>query len=251
MKAFVAMSSLLACAFSLNAQITAVLERVPGHSSMIAVAPDGVPEIKIRNISNVNLTAFAISMAPADADDTPFLFYLDAAVDDRAPNQLPLVPTHEYVVNVPIRLLGSGQIKDLYKQPIVTAEVFADGTTGGDAILLTRLMSRRNSMLQAVELAHEILANAAKHNVPPPQLIEQFRILANSLNHWYIPPEQQVGRTVYQSITQKLMDLPPLEVGSPFPPTAFVEKETVLLNRQRSTLLNSRPNIADIALGRQ
>jgi 2-phospho-L-lactate guanylyltransferase (CobY/MobA/RfbA family) len=234
MKAFVAMASLLACAFSLNAQITAVLERVPGHSSMIAVAPEGVPEIKIRNISNVNLTAFAISMAPADADGTPFLFYLDSAVDDRAPNQLPLVPTQEYVVNVPIRLLGSRQIKDLYKQPIVTAEVFADGTTGGDAILLTRLMSRRNSMLQAVELAHEILANAAKHNVPPPQLIEQ-----------------QVGRTVHQSITQKLMDLPPLEVGSPFPPTAFVEKETVVLNRQRSTLLNSRPNIADMALGRQ
>jgi hypothetical protein len=252
MKFFVSMASLLACAFSLNAQITAVLERVPGHSSMTAAA-ESVPEIKIRNTSNVNLTAFAISLAPMDADSTPFLFYLDSAVDDhfRKPYQLPLPPTQEYVVDVPIRLMTSGQLNDVYKEPVVTAGVFADGTTEGDPILLTRLILRRCSMLQAVELAHDILSNAAKHNVPPPQLIEQFRMIANSLNHWYVPTEQQVGRTIYQSIMEKLMDLPPLQVGSPFPPTTFVEQETVVLNRQRAVLLNSRPNIADVALGRK
>jgi len=80
------------------------------------------------------------------------------------------------------------------------------------------------------------------------QLIEQFRKLADSLNRWYLPPEQQVGRSLYQSIVGKLMDLPEAPGGSPFPPSSFVAEETVKLNRQRVTLLESQPSLADAAL---
>ena len=80
------------------------------------------------------------------------------------------------------------------------------------------------------------------------QLIEQFRKLADSLNRWYLPPEQQVGRSLYQSIVGKLMDLPEAPGGSPFPPSSFVAEETVKLNRQRVTLLESEPGLADAFL---
>jgi hypothetical protein len=242
MKNAIPIVSALACAVSLNAQITVNLNSSPTRS----------PEIGIRNQSTARLTAFAVSMSPAKgaADDAPFVVFVDAAVDTdaRLSHQLktamPLEPNQGYMVPVPARLRPGQSPEALFEPPIVAAAVFADGTTTGDTSLLSRLILRRCNMLQAVELAGEILSDAGRRNVPRRQMIDQFQKLADSVNHWYLPPEQQVGRVLYQSIIEKLLNLPELRLGSPFPPTAFVEQETARLNRQRTALLESRPDLA-------
>jgi hypothetical protein len=171
--------------------------------------------------------------------------YVDTAIDQTA---MPLAPNQEYAVPVPSRFRPGQPREDLFEPPIVTAGIFADGATTGDPALLSRLILRRCNMLQAVEAALEMLSDAGRHNVPRSQLIEQFRNMADSLNHWYLPQEQRVGRSLYQSIIEKLMNLPEAPLGSPFPPTAFVEAETARLHRQRVALLDSRPSLADAAL---
>lgn len=242
MKAFLQLASALACAFSLDAQITVVLNKFPARS----------PEIVIRNNSTMSLTALAVSMAPvaeSAADSAPFVVYFDTAIDPdrvavryRFSAALPLAPGQEFAVPV-TSAFRDGRRVDLFRPPIDTAAVFADGTTAGDAALLARLLSRRGNMLQAVELASDILKNAGRSNVPRGQLIEQFSQLADSLNHWYLSPEKQVGRTLYQSIVEKLMNLPQSQLGAAFPPTAFVEQESAMLNRQRTSLLESQPGL--------
>jgi hypothetical protein len=142
---------------------------------------------------------------------------------------------------------NGSELEDLYRPPIVTAAVFADGTTAGDPALLARLMQRRGNMLQAVELALGMLSDAGKHNLPRGQLIGQFQMLAESLHHWYLPPEQQVGHSLYEGIAERLANVPELPVGAAFPPTAFVEEEIARLNRQRTVLLQARPDLAEIA----
>jgi hypothetical protein len=133
---------------------------------------------------------------------------------------------------------------DLFEPPVIHAAVFADGTTVGDAALLARLLSRRVNMLQAVELAREVLTDAGKRNVPRGQLVKQFATMADSLDHWYLPLEQSVGRALYQSISEQLLNLPQSQIGSAFPPTAFVEQQSAVLNRQRTTLLESLPRLS-------
>lgn len=232
---------LLASAFCLDAQITTTLNRFPGRSS----------EIAIRNDSAVTLAAFAVSMAPAaggGADGAPLTVYFDTAVDETA---AALPPNEQYTVPVPSGKRPGRSWEDLYQPPILTAGVFADGTTTGDADLLKLLIWRRCYALQAVETALEILTDAGRHNVPRRQLIDHFQRIAKSLNRWYVPSGQGAGRTIYQSITGKLIDLPDGPPGSAFPPTSFVEQETAKLNRRRVVLLESRPGLATAALIRQ
>jgi hypothetical protein len=223
---------ILACAMPLDAQLSAVLNHVAGRP----------PEVEIRNDSALNLTAFAIRMEPVDQsaeNPAPFVFFLDATVDRDRP--MPLTPRGTYGIAVPARIRRAQAPESLYRAPIVTAGIFADGTTTGEASLIGRLVLRRCNMLQAVELARDMLSAAGRHNVPRAQLVGQFQQMADSMNHWYLPGEQQVGRSVYQSIVGKLMGLPDMPFGAAFPPTAFVEQELASLSQQRTVLMESQP----------
>ena len=85
MKIVISVASVLACAFSLGAQIAATLNPLP----------DGSTEIRIRNQTAVSLTAFAIRVNVANGVlDTPLLVYADSAIKTEAlllPNQERLV----------------------------------------------------------------------------------------------------------------------------------------------------------------
>lgn len=229
------------CAGSANAQITAVLSQ----------AGNRPPEVEVRNDAAAALTAFATRMEPAAyadaANRAPFAAFADAAVD---PAMLPLETNQKYAVPVPSRYRQGQSPEALYVAPIATAAVFADGSTSGDAGLLARLVLRRCNMLQAVELARDMLSAAGRHNVPRAQLTAEFQRMADSLNHWYLPPEQQVGRSVYQSLVGKLLSLPDQQLGAPFPPTGFVQEEVAALSRQRTGLLEALPRL-NAALGRE
>ena len=237
MKTVISLASVFTCAFSLGAQITAALNRLP----------DRAPEIKIRNRSAASLVAFAVRMNPvvrSAPNNAPFMVYVDTAIDTTPP----VLPNQERTIPVPWRRRPGQLAEDLFEQPIITAGIFADGTTTGDADLLTRLINRRSNMLAAVETAMEMLVDAGRHNVARDQLIDQFKKMARSVSHSYLPPEQQVGRDLYQSIVGKLINLPDEPLGSPFPPSAFVVEETAMLNRQRVILSESQPSLADAAL---
>jgi len=132
-----------------------------------------------------------------------------------------------------------------FREPIVTAGILADGTMIGDPALIAGLVLRRSNMLLAVETTLETLSDAGRRNVPRDQLITQFKKMADSLRRWYLPPEQQVGLSIYQSMIGKLMNLPDVQYGSPFPPATFVAEETVTLRQQRVTLSESQPSLAD------
>ncbi|MGH9630970.1 MAG: hypothetical protein ACRD7E_21885, partial [Bryobacteraceae bacterium] len=132
MKTVVSAAVLLACASSLESQIVASLNR----------SPAGMPEMRIRNNAAVSLAAFAAAMNPSrEAEDqTQFVVFFDAVVDKTAP----LEPDHERTVPVPSRSRPGKRIEDLFEPPVITAGILADGTTTGDAVLLTRLMLRRS-----------------------------------------------------------------------------------------------------------
>ena len=255
MRTVVSVASVLACAFSLAAQITTTFNRLPV----------GLDEVRIRNDSATSLVAFVVSVKPVPrsagspqardlgASNAPLVVYSDPLIE---PGAKPLPASEERVATVSgvafnLDPLGRRLLppfgRRLLGDSIVAAGIFADGATTGDPGLLTRLLSRRSNMLQAVEMALDILSDAGRHNVPRNQLIEQFKRMAGSVSHWYLPPEQQVGRGIYQSIIAKLIDLPEDPLGSPFPPATFVAEETAMLNRQRVTLLESQPSLADAA----
>jgi hypothetical protein len=238
MKIVIWAAVLIACASSLESQIVAKLNRRPA----------GVAELQIRNNAAVSLAAFAVAMNPArEAEDqTQFVVFVDAVVDKTPP----LEPDHERSFPVQLRSRPGARTEDLFELPVITAGILADGTTIGDAVLLTRLMLRRSNMLLAVETALETLSDAGKRNVPREQLIDQFRKMANSVWRWYVPPEQQVGRSLYQSMIEKLRNVPEGPVGSPFPPSAFVAAEAATLNSQRVALLESQPGLATATLVR-
>lgn len=236
MKTVILFASVVACALSLKAQITATLDdSFPGR-----------PEIQVRSHSTLSLAAIAISMASADQTDlerAPFLVFKDTAVD---PDAKPLLPDRVYRVPVMVRHRWGQAPETLFQLPIVAAGILADGTTTGDPVLVSRLIVRRCNMLLAVEQTRETLFDAGRHHIPRAQLIEQFKKMADSVSRWYLPAEQQVGRTLYLSIVEKLLNLPELQAGAPFPPAEFVEQETAVLGRQRMILLESEPSLASV-----
>jgi hypothetical protein len=229
-------ASILACVFSLDAQITAILNHLP----------DGQDEVRIRNDAATNLVAVVatVKQTPfsASASTAPLVVYSDPLIE-LATKSLP--SGEERVVMVRGFRDRSGKRYPLL-EPIVTAGVFADGTTTGDTALLNRLLLRRSNMLLAVETTLEILSDAGRRNIPREGLIGQFKKMVDSLNHWYLPSEQQVGRNLYQSMIGKLMNLPEGPRDSPFPPSTFVEEETAILRQRRIALAESQPSLLDV-----
>ncbi len=205
---------------------------------------DGSTEVSVRNSGSGTLTAFAVSLNDRNGVvEGPLILYGDALVDGDAG---PLLPGEER--RLPNSRLGrtrnGARVWASFQEPIATGGILADGTTIGDAALVARLVWRRCNMAQAVETALQILTDAGNHNFPRNQVVRQFQTMAESMNHWYLPAEQQVGRRVYQSILGKLINLPEPPLGSAFPPTTFVAEETAALNRQRVALLDSQPNLS-------
>lgn len=246
MKTLIPAVSVLACVFSLDAQITATLKPLPGRSDVII----------IRNDSAVSLVAYAISVKIGGrASDAPILEYVDSEIDTA---EVALLPTQEHAITpafgVPSSRSTNGKMiysPAHYEWLVVTAGIFADGTTSGDAELLRRLVLRRCNMLQAVETTLDIISDAGRRNVPRDVMVSQFRKMADSLNRWYVPAEQRVGHDLYQSMMGKLLNLPDEPLGSPFPPDAFVSQESATLNRQRVELLESQPSLAVAAVVRR
>jgi len=207
---------ILASSFSLGAQITATLNK----SSLSGSMND---EIKIRNNSAIGLEAYAVTakvVMRGGPNRPSFVVYADPVVDPRA-NSLAGHQERTVQVSVPHRKDEKGPF---IEEPILFAGVFADGSTAEDAGLLTRLMLRRSNMLLSVETALETLVDAGRRNVPPDQLIDRFKKMADSLRRWYLPQEQQIGLSLYQAMIGKLMNLPEPKFASPFPPSEFVEQ---------------------------
>jgi len=242
MNTVVTVASMLFCV-SLNAQIT----------SSLVHAPYGADEVRIRNASQTALAAFAVAAKnDSTADSGGYLvIYSDTVIDAKAQ---PLLPGEERLAlsqgiyrpaSAPVR--PHGPVHGL-AEPVAAAGIFVDGTTTGDAALLTRLLLRRSNMLAAVENAIDMLADAGNRNVPRTQLIDRFKKLSDSLSRWYLSQDQQIGRGVYLSIVGKLVDLPEEPIGSPFPPASFVREESAELIRQRAALVASQPNLGDTVL---
>jgi hypothetical protein len=231
MNTFISMASVLACAFSLDAQITTTLNG---------------GQVRIKNNSSTELVAFAVAMkrvaqtsdiGPTTAN-RPNIAYSDSVIET---TETPLLPNQERIVQPLTPSVFS------IEQPILTAGVFADGSTIGDAGLLTRLMLRRSDMLLAVETASETLSEAGRRNVSKDQLVAQFKKMANLVSRRYLLQEQKIGLSIYQPIIGKLINLPETKDGSPFPPTGFVEQETAILRQRRTVLLDSLPSLFALA----
>jgi len=232
-------ASLVTFFLGADGQVTATRNRLP----------DGLTEIKIRNDAAVDLVAFAVTAnVRGRAERTVAAYY--------EPPMTPLKPGEERSIKFsvpcgggPPRVAGvfRGQDRERllceFEQPIA-AGIYADGSTSGDALLLARMMLRRGSTLLAVETTLDMLSDAGRHNVSRDQLVERFQKMADSLNRWYLLPEQEAGREVYQSMTGKLKNLPEAPAGSAFPPSNFVEQETAALREQRGILTDAMSSLA-------
>ena len=226
-------AALLACALASHAQIT----------TKFSVLTDGTEEVIVRNNSPVGLMAFVVTVNQLpQVGSSPFVLYSDPLIDREVK---PLLPGEERVAMMMNRIDRTGKHLRVLADPIAAAGVFADGTTTGDAALLTRLILRRSNMLFAVETALETLSDAGRRNQPKDQLVQQFRKMADSLDRGYLPPEQRIGRSLYVSIAEKLGALPDPQLGSAFPPASFIDQETAPLRQQRVALLESQPSLID------
>jgi hypothetical protein len=237
MKAALLVASLLAYAFSVNAQISGTLHH----------RPDGLDEVSIRNNSTANVVAYVITVNRVpqgpNSGNAPWVMYSDPLIE---PAAKPLLAGEERAaMNIGMNPGVNTPGERFFQEPVVTAGILADGTIIGDPALLAGLVLRRSNMLLAVETTLETLSDAGRRNIPRDQLIAQFKKMADSLRRWYLPTEQQVGLGVYQSMIGKLMNLPDVQYGSPFPPATFVAEETATLRQQRVILSESQPSLAD------
>lgn len=234
----VSVASALASACSLNAQMKATITRLS----------DDMTGITVRNNAPVAISAFALYLTYVHRtrdEDTPLILYFDPATDPTVP---PLAANEERVVRPERVIIGNARGKfgfPLFQQRIVVAAIHADGSTEGDASLLTRMILRRSNLLLAIETTRDMLMTAGRHNIPRDELVAQFKRMAASLDHWYLLPEQQIGREIYLSILGKVINLPEQPVGTPFPPAGFVSRETAILNVQRTALSESEPRLGD------
>src|SRR5436190_11708422 len=119
MRTVISVASVLASAFSLDAQITSTLNRLP----------DGLEEVRIRNNSTTSLVTFvvAVKQAPwsAAASNAPFVVYSDPLIEAAA---RPLLAGEERVVMANRFVLrGETSPRRSLEEPIVTAGIFADG----------------------------------------------------------------------------------------------------------------------------
>ena len=237
MRTVTSVASLLACACSLDAQISGTLRH----------RPDGLDEVSIRNNSAASVVAYVTSVKRVpqgpNSGNAPWIMYSDPLID---PNANPLLAGEERsVMKMGMHPSVNTPGERFFQEPVVTAGILADGTVIGDSALVAGLVLRRSNMLLAVETTLETLSDAGRRNIPRTQLIDQFKKMADSLRRWYLPPEQQVGLRVYQSMIGKLMNLPDVQYGSPFPPATFVAQETATLRQQRVMLSESQPSLAD------
>src|ERR1700680_238210 len=144
MKTAISVASILACAFSLDAQISASLN----HLS------DGSEDVRIRNNSAAPVVVFVITVKQfpliAGASSAPFAVYSDPLIE---PAARPLLPNEERVVMSRFFRDPSGRRLRLFEEPVVTAGILSNGATTGDPVLLARLILQRSNMLLAVETA--------------------------------------------------------------------------------------------------
>jgi hypothetical protein len=254
MKTSISTAFLLLCAICLNAQVVTTLNRLP----------DGLTEISVKNNASVDLVALAIEAKVHGGAHAPFEAYDDSEArvgpNPESTLRISFTPLHPHgEVKVRVAML-CGTDRDVraviprdgkkfceLDQPI-SASIFADGSTAGDPLLVMRMALRRSNLLMALDITLDVLSDAGRRNVPRQQLIEQFKKMADSLNRWYVVPEQRVGRDVYESIAGKLTNLPELAAGMPFPPDSFVEQETRMLRQQRAALLQSQASLAEAGL---
>lgn len=247
------MLSLLVCGFSVHAQVSATLSHLP----------DGSTEFKIKNNAAVDLVAYEMIANAADGKHAPFVASSDLTGQLR-PNQeisftsaipcgqgrnlndslRPILPPPPSRTQLESKLPPDAFCQ--FEQPVF-AGIMADGSTTGDPSVLVRLLLWRSNMLLAVETTLDILSDAGRRNVPRGQLIEQFKKIADSLNRWYVLPEQRAGHDIYQSMAAKLINLPEVPPGSPFPPNSFVAQETATLRQQRAAL---EPSLAGVSLNK-
>jgi hypothetical protein len=245
MKTVISLASLFACAFSLDIQILDAQ-----ISAALIHASNGLDQIRIRNDSPKNLEAYVVlaKRVPRgpNSGDPPFVVYSDPLIE---PAAKPLLAAEaRLVISMGMNPGVSNPGTRFFEEPVVTAGIFSDGGTTGDTALVAGLLLRRSNMLLAVETTLETLSDAGRRNIPRDQLIGEFKKMADSLRRWYLPPEQQVGLGIYQSMIGKLMNLPEVQYGSPFPPATFVANETAELRQQRLTLSGSQPSLADGAV---
>lgn len=220
---------LFAASFSLSAQITVTEARS---------SPEGASLLRVENTGTVPLAALVVSYRLVGRE-TPQFEYFDELTDATPPKQkVEIMPVY-------VTPRSGKAVLPRLSDAAVTAAIFADGTTTGDADLIRRIVLRRCLLLQAVETSLDMIAEAGRHNVSRSRMIADFKRMSESVRRWYLPQELQVGARVYQPIVGKLINLQEGPLGTAFPPAAFVEQETARLNRQRTVLMASQPSLAE------